>query len=260
MRERADLIVFSDLDGTLLDHQSYSWKPAKPALTLLKEQGAMLVLASSKTASEIKELQNAMGLSGVPAIVENGSGVIHSDVSDDASDDYARLCSALAQLDPALRRHFRGFGDMSVLELADLTGLSQEVAAKAKDRHFSQPGIWSGDEPTRDAFLAALKTKGITARSGGRFLTLSFGRTKADAMRELTEQYRPKRTIALGDAPNDIEMLQTADIGVIVANPHGPAMPPLPGEDAGQIIRTTKPGPEGWSAALFELLASATPG
>lgn len=29
------LLVFTDLDGTLLDHESYDWSPARPALNRL---------------------------------------------------------------------------------------------------------------------------------------------------------------------------------------------------------------------------------
>ena len=85
-------------------------------------------------------------------------------------------------------------------------------------------------------------------------LTLSFGQTKADRMAELIAEYQPAHTVALGDAPNDVEMLQTADTGVIVANPHRKALPALKGEETGAIIRTALPGPQGWNAAILGLL------
>jgi mannosyl-3-phosphoglycerate phosphatase len=94
----------------------------------------------------------------------------------------------------------------------------------------------------------------VTARQGGRFLTLSFGGSKADRMAEVIAHYRPARTIALGDAPNDIEMLEAADIGVIVGNPHHSPLPSLQGEDTGRIIRTDRPGPVGWNRAVLALL------
>jgi mannosyl-3-phosphoglycerate phosphatase len=74
-------------------------------------------------------------------------------------------------------------------------------------------------------------------------------------MAEIVAQYRPRRTLALGDAPNDIEMLEAADRGVIVANPHGTPLAPLPGEADGRISRTSKPGPEGWNAAVCAVLS-----
>ena len=60
--------------------------------------------------------------------------------------------------------------------------------------------------------------------------------------------------IALGDAPNDTEMLETADYGVVIRNDHGQGIPALPGEARGTIIRSEAPGPAGWSACVLTLL------
>ena len=69
------LVVFTDLDGTLLDHHSYSWRAALPAMERLAANGIPLVLNSSKTAAEMRELQRAMGLRA-PFIAENGAAVV----------------------------------------------------------------------------------------------------------------------------------------------------------------------------------------
>ena len=42
-------VIFSDLDGTLLDSQTYSFQAAEPALLALRKQGTPLVLCTSKT-------------------------------------------------------------------------------------------------------------------------------------------------------------------------------------------------------------------
>lgn len=75
------LAVFTDLDGTLLDHNTYSWDAARPALDRLVRLQCLVVLASSKTAAEVLALQDIMALSGQPALVENGSGLIGSSMS-----------------------------------------------------------------------------------------------------------------------------------------------------------------------------------
>ena len=63
-------------------------------------------------------------------------------------------------------------------------------------------------------------------------------------------------SVALGDAPNDIEMLEAADRAFVVANPHGTPMPVLDGERAGRIARTTKTGPAGWNEAVLSVLST----
>jgi ribonucleotide monophosphatase NagD (HAD superfamily) len=45
-------LVFTDLDGTLLDHDTYDWTPARDALDRLTRAGIPVVFTSSKTAAE----------------------------------------------------------------------------------------------------------------------------------------------------------------------------------------------------------------
>ena len=245
------ILVFSDLDGTLLDHTTYSWAPARPALDRLRALGAGLILATSKTAAEVAPLRAELGFPDWPAIVENGGGVLPAgSESVGAASVYPDIRATLR----ALPGGFRGFGDMTVAEVARITGLAPEAAARAKRRGFSEPGLWTGTAAAREHFLAAAARIGLHARRGGRFLTLSFGGTKADRMRELVRALAPAHSIALGDAPNDVEMLEAADYGVIVANRAAPPLPTLPGEADGRIRRTKNEGPEGWAAAISALL------
>ena len=253
MKNPAKIVVFSDLDGTLLDHDTYSWDAAKPALERLQALDIPVVLASSKTAAEITLLQHELGLEGNPAIVENGSGVIGLSGETPAG-TYRELRRSLETMPDEFRDQYRGFGDMTVEDVAAVTGLTPDAAHRAKRRDFSEPGIWSGSDSDLQAFQTALAEHGITAQQGGRFLTLSFGKTKADAMDEIIAMYRPDHTLALGDAPNDRAMLEKADHGVIVANPHRAPMPKLDGEDSGRITRTDLPGPQGWNAAVTAFL------
>lgn len=254
MTHALPLLVFSDLDGTLLDHESYSFDPARPALAALDAIGAGVILATSKTAAEVAPLRAALGLSDWPAIVENGAGVL-ADAVDTETSAYRDIRARLATLPPG----FRGFGDMTTEEVAAITGLPMEDAAHARTRAFSEPGIWTGPEAALAPFLAAAEQAGLHHRRGGRFLTFSLGGTKADRMQALIARFAPRLTLALGDAPNDTEMLTAADRGVIVANPHGAPLPALPGEAEGRITRTTRPGPHGWNAAVLALIDQISP-
>ena len=255
MTQAPPLMVFTDLDGTLLDHDSYRWDAATDALDALRAIGAAVVLASSKTAAEIIPLREELGFSHWPAIVENGAGLLAaSETHVGPAADYERLRTLLNKVPMGVRTGFRGFGDMTVAEVAQITGLATDAATLAKQRAFSEPGLWAGSDEGRRHFIATLAEMGVSAREGGRFLTLSFGQTKADQMATIIDEFRPGQTMALGDAPNDVEMLQTAGLGVIVANPHRPPLPPLPGEETGRIIRTDQPGPIGWNSAVLSVV------
>ena len=66
------LLVFTDVDGTLLDHHDYSWDPARRALERLRDRGYPVVLTTSKTLAELEVLQRELGIEG-PVISENGA-------------------------------------------------------------------------------------------------------------------------------------------------------------------------------------------
>lgn len=251
-----EIVVFSDIDGTLIDHDTYSYAAAQECLAVLRRHDIPLILASSKTSAEIIPLRRELGFAGSPAICENGAGLIDGGSGDGAPDgDYCRLRILLDGVPKQLRRQFRGFGDMTTEQVVQATGLSPDAAARARRREFSEPGLWSGSAEDKAAFLEYLRGEGVSATQGGRFLTLSFGATKADRMAEIMARLGATVSIALGDAPNDVEMISAADYGVIVANPSHAPLPALPGEKDGRIIRTKKPGPEGWSLAVLRILS-----
>ncbi|WP_244598137.1 HAD-IIB family hydrolase [Pseudohoeflea suaedae] len=254
------MIVFSDLDGTLLDHETYSFDAAKPALERLKSEGHVLVLASSKTAAEIAPLREAMGFAHCPAIVENGAGLLQAGESGETCDGSAHeaIRAALSDLPERLRSRFEGFSDWGIAEIARRTGLAPEQAEKAARRRFSEPGVWSGSDTELEEFVTRLSKSGITGVRGGRFFTLSHGSTKASRMEAVLAMYpdagKVPKTVALGDAPNDVPMLENADLGIIIANRAHAGIGSLGSEVSGKIIRSVKFGPEGWNEEMLRVL------
>ncbi|THD74782.1 HAD-IIB family hydrolase [Thalassobius vesicularis] len=253
-------IVFTDLDGTLLDHHSYDYSAAIPALNLLKSLDIPVVLASSKTAAELAPLRAELGLVACPAIVENGAGVLQPHESADTiqSEDYAYIRATLDQSPVELRQYFNGFGDISDVEVAQITGLPLANARLARQRCFSEPGLWTGTNQQRETFLAHLADHDISARQGGRFLTLSRGKTKADHLASICNRYGNPKVIALGDAPNDLEMLLAADIPVLIRNPDAAPLSGLTAPQNARLMRSTLTGPAGWNEMIQKIVPTLT--
>jgi mannosyl-3-phosphoglycerate phosphatase len=258
----SNLIVFTDLDGTLLDHETYSHTEAEPALGQLRDLSIPLILASSKTAAEIIPLRDQLGFSHCEAIVENGSGILepHEDGSQ-SEGTYQRLLQVLNKIPAPLRSQYQGFADWSADDISARTGLPLADAANARIRHFSEPGLWLGSDEDRDTFVSAARAAGLTVQQGGRFLTLSFGGNKAERMMEIAKRYahadKNLFVVALGDALNDVAMIEQADLGVIIPNPAHQGLPRLDGEADGRIIRAASAGPAGWNEVIISLLEKA---
>ncbi|MEL7048511.1 MAG: mannosyl-3-phosphoglycerate phosphatase, partial [Pseudomonadota bacterium] len=151
---------------------------------------------------------------------------------------------------------FVGFSQMGVEEIAAETGLTLAAAKNAAKREYSEPGLWIGDERQFSVFCETLERAGLQILQGGRFLHVMGRTNKSERMAQLKAAYQKTNpgaqilTAALGDAPNDAAMIEAADFGFIIANPHGKTMRRLPGEATGRIIRTTEPGPAGWNSAM----------
>lgn len=72
--EKTFMFVITDLDGTLLDHETYSWAEASEAKEMLASRHIPLVMCSSKTVSEIQTFRASLEIN-YPFIVENGGAV-----------------------------------------------------------------------------------------------------------------------------------------------------------------------------------------
>ena len=159
-----------------------------------------------------------------------------------------------------MRIQYRGFSDWSAEEVSGRTGLSLAQAQMAKQRRFSEPGLWLGNEADREKFVAAINAHGLSALQGGRFMTLSFGGNKAERMVEIGQAlFRrgggTRSRWRFGDAENDVAMIERARLGVIIPNPaHGGHCAGLNGEATGRIIRAPSAGPEGWNQVILSLL------
>lgn len=266
-------IIFSDLDGTLLDHKTYSFEPARTALEALLEAGVPLVFCTSKTRLETERWRRALA-NIHPFIVENGGaifvpeGYFGPNASFDKLDGgygvlefgrpYAELRQALNGIRAATGLPLRGFGDMTVEEIAERCGFTRQDAALAAAREYDEPfiGIEEGILPRVVQEAGVL---GCQVVSGGRFHHLVGGSDKGRAVRALRSLYEvsrgPIRTVGLGDSANDEPMLQAVDIPILVRRPDGSH---LEAAHLHELIIAPYAGPEGWRDAIMEILGDMT--
>lgn len=276
MNQGAPLLVASDLDGCLLDASSYSFGPAREALAALRRRRVPLVLATSKTRAELRPLARALELAA-PAIVENGGALLipkgHLRIAPGArlvrgfqlvelGAPRAELVKALAEIAAETGLRLRGFSALGVRELRRLTGLPAEAARLALSREHDEPFLDEGvGKADVDRLLAASAARrGLRVTRGGRFFHLHGQADKGRAFAELLGLYaaegRRFRTLALGDAANDLELLRAADRAILVPRPDGSFDPALERE-LPAAERAPAPGPAGWNAAVLRALVEA---
>lgn len=266
-----EYLVFTDLDGTLLNHNDYSFDEANEAIKYLKDNSIPLIIVTSKTFSEVRKLQDEIGIK-CPFIVENGAGIY---IPPDAiltkgvmphQNRHIQISKAQSYLETRLffkvlqKEHdIRGFGDMEVEEVVELTGLDEESAMHAMRRDFTEPFI-VGDDVDMHKIKMSVHNAGLDIVKGGRFYHLiSHGQDKAKAMKYLTHLYEERlskdlKMIALGDSANDFTMLEAADIGVLIQLHNGDyADIECTGIECKNIQKSSHPGSKGWNKALMEI-------
>jgi mannosyl-3-phosphoglycerate phosphatase len=267
-------IIFTDLDGTLLDHDTYDWKDAEPALDLCKKLGVSVVFVSSKTRAEMEDLRGKMAISG-PFISENGGGIFFSDTDfqDPPANSvpvpnhegmwklsvglpYSHLIRALQEIREELGLNLKGFSDMRVKEISHLTGLDGETARMAAVREFDEPFLIDDKQPgDESAVIKAAEQRGLSVATGGRFYHLQGGNDKGQSMEMVISWYEQSygnvTSIALGDSPNDFSMLERADYPVLVRSQHD--FPWLK-EKIHRLRISREKGPAGWNSMVLTIL------
>jgi mannosyl-3-phosphoglycerate phosphatase len=282
------ILIFTDLDGTLLDHYTYQTDKAAGMIDRLKANEIAIIPNSSKTAPEISLIRQQLELN-TPFIIENGAAVYipinyfqNQPSNTHIEGDYwvKSFCQPkdywivlLDQNAAEFQSSYKGFSEMNVSEIAGLTGLNEENAAMAKDRHYGEPLNWTGDDKQKEIFIEEMKALGANVLQGGRFLHVSGHTDKGEAQAWLASQYQVQTvspayytavkpiqfltnnvmTIAMGDGKNDIAMLEQADIAVQVRSPvHD--FPLL--KRTQYVYQSDQYGPAGWSECLKKILSS----
>lgn len=259
------LLLFTDLDGTLIDHHSYSAETSRAAVRQLAERGIPLVFCSSKTFAEQIHLQRELGIRQ-PFIVENGSAVAiprgyfsGAPLPPNAKYELIPLVRTDTSSISAALAHFhdiKRYSNASDLELNAATGLSGDALARARDRSYTET-LLTPLTPETVAFMRPqLESRGLTLSRGGRFFTVQSAETdKGRAVRWLAAVFGQHWSAApliaaCGDSANDASMLSAADFPFLVQRPdHTWVNMDIPG-----LIRIPEIGPMGFNMAVRMLL------
>ncbi|MGZ3559065.1 MAG: HAD-IIB family hydrolase, partial [Thermodesulfobacteriota bacterium] len=178
------LVIFTDLDGTLLDRDTYSFEPAQPALNLILQRNIPLVLSSSKTRAEI-ELYRRKLENGHPFISENGGAIFipkdyfsfqypYNRETDgffvlELGTFYLHIIEVLESIKRETGIPIKGFSDLTEKEISSLCGLNPDEAILAKRREYDEPFLIEGGEKDVGIIKRKIEEKGMNYIWGGKF-------------------------------------------------------------------------------------------
>ncbi|MEM7738878.1 MAG: HAD-IIB family hydrolase [Deinococcota bacterium] len=260
-------VIVTDLDGTLLELESYSLAPTEATARAALAAGVPIIFCSSKTRAEQRYYQRLLDLHA-PFIVENGSAIVipkgyfELPFRFDTEDDDAYIIELGCQV-AVIREQLEhacndlsctclGYDSLSLKEICELTGLAEDAAARASQRDYSETILFTNaSEPVLENLQMQLAEVGLESVRGSRFYTITGqGANKGLAVRRLLElfqqHYDAIHSIGLGDGANDLPMLAEVTEGYLVQKPD------RTWTNAGDadICYISAVGPLGWSQVI----------
>jgi len=262
------LVIFTDLDGTLLDRETYSFEAAEPALRLIRSKGIPLIFSSSKTRSEIESYRRRLQ-NHHPFISENGGAIFipkgyfsfpfpyDRELREYFVLELGTFYPTILEVLEAIRKEsgvkIIGFSDLTEEEIGALTGLANEEARFAKQREYDEAFVIEGGEEEIESVKKKIKEKGMNYAWGGRFHHISGESDKGKAVQILKTLYENEYfsvfTIGIGDSLNDLPMLLTVEEPIFLQKEGEPI--PL---DVPNLTFVQGTGPRVWNEAILRLI------
>jgi mannosyl-3-phosphoglycerate phosphatase family protein len=273
-------LIFSALEGALIDPRTGSFSGAEEALSVLERRKIAYVLLTSRTREEIEPIRRKLGHNH-PFVTENGGGIFFPDgyfslripravrtaryLSIAQGRPYAEVCEALDEIAEECAVGVAGFHHMSLREIADNTGLRPREAELARAREFDEPFYFtSASEKAIARFVEAARARGFdTRRRGPTFWHLSAGCDAARAVRTLAQLFREAthiklRLIGIGGRDQDLPWLRAVDQAVLLPDSRETAKASEHAQETPartrSIVTGEAPGAIGWNKAVLNII------
>ncbi|MGN6630891.1 MAG: HAD-IIB family hydrolase [Nitrososphaeraceae archaeon] len=264
-------IIFTDIDGTILDNTGEYGETPKLISSLIKNN-IPVILCSAKTLAEQNRVRKLIGLTD-PFIVENGGAIViekeYFDLSQIMKDypvkerdgnyiiELGKPATKIREILNDIRKNFnisfRGVADMSIQELSNIAKLSTESAKEMAHREYGET-ILQIEKKDLDRLTRIARERNLSLIHGGRFFDVTMGNDKGKAVEILVDLFKKKYDynvtfFGVGDSENDASMLELMDHPLLVQKYDGS----WSNIRVNRIIKVPGIGPKGWALAYNDI-------
>jgi mannosyl-3-phosphoglycerate phosphatase family protein len=264
-------IIFTDIDGTILDNTGEYGETPKLISSLIKNN-IPVILCSAKTLAEQNRVRKQIGLTD-PFIVENGGAIViekeYFDLSQIMKDypvkerdgnyiiELGKPATKIREILNDIRKNFnisfRGVADISIQELSNIAKLSTESAKEMAHREYGET-ILQIEKRDLDRLTRIARERNLSLIHGGRFFDVTMGNDKGKAVEILVDLFKKKYDynvtfFGVGDSENDASMLELMDHPLLVQKYDGS----WSNIRVNRIIKVPGIGPKGWALAYNDI-------
>lgn len=246
------IVLFSDVDGTLLDAYGRLAITADDVARLAPR--IELILSSSRTLVELGDIQRRLQVKG-PLIAENGA-VVYIPPRWRGGKSARRELLVLGDTWAEVRRRVERCAEKVGVSIAFQRDLLPDGARSLKRGYSVCVRDWSG--PDAERFIAAIRRDRLSATRSGRWITVTRGADKGSAVRAVLALARKRGeayrwTVAIGNESNDHPLLAAARGRFAIRNPrrgHHEDLLELP-----SVTPLGSSGQRAWRKAISTILA-----
>ena len=258
MKQKKQIIIFTDLDGSLLNKDTFRFDEIEDFFKELVSNGIKIIPNSSKTEAELSDFNTQHNLN-LSFIAENGSSIHGLDM---IHDNLPSAISVSRPLDKIyeiynknipfeLKQKIILISKLNIDEQKKIFGLPLNKIKLAMERKHSIPIQFKGSEVEKDELTKVIVDAGLTVQTGGRIMNICDNVNKSKAMVKTlelisTEIKNEIITISVGDNQNDIDMLKETDYSCLVKNDNFDSS--LINID--NLIKSSEPSPLGWADVI----------
>ncbi len=257
MNKKSSVIIFTDLDGTILHRDTFKFDTIKNYLKKLVNNGIIIIPNSSKTEIEIDKFNEELGVE-LPYILENGSAIHGLNLINQNFPNKIILSREKEELLKIFNMKVPEKLMNKCIQISKISKKKQEKIFGQKDdklqevlkRKYTVPFLFEGNNSEKNKLLKILNSNSLSLQEGGRVLNLCDNINKIKSMNKVIKILKKTEdkivTIAVGDNYNDLDMLKNSDVPCLVFNDQFK----LDKINIDNLIFSNKPSPDGWADVI----------
>lgn len=227
---KSKIIIFTDLDGTLLDKTKFHFRQAKKYINELISKNIIIIPISSKTEKEIRLFLREIK-HNLPFVTENGSEIYNLNLLKKTfprkitlARDKLKIYEIFnKKIDPQILENCEFVFKMTKRKQTKILGLKGKKLNASLHRKFTFPFIFRGSKFKKNKLLKDTNKMGLNILEGGRVMSLGDKIDKGYAVNKILKLTRNKlkskiHTIAVGDNSNDLSMLNVSEYPCVIGN------------------------------------------